>query len=250
MRETRTRERMRSGCLRKGFFVAAAAAVTLTGAVGAEQLSLGAKHWAPTIFKQSGTGTANAMAEAKVTRAEIEGWCANWTPGDKGCVTRELSSEAAKRVYRASADCTHGRITAIDGNTYSLAGTWDNSDIGGGRTRWRDKSGKIVGRDNASGGLGISQQWEVLCPGPLRIAPAGAASSSPSSAPPVAPGAPAFLVGQAIEAKYGREWVRGRVNRIVQTAGAKGPELAYDVQLVNGKRGVLPARMLRPAPGG
>lgn len=239
---------MGAGRLRVGLIVAAAAAVTSTGAVGAEHLSLGAKHWAPTIFKQSGIGTSNAIAEAKVTRAEIEGWCANWTPDDKGCAQREMSSEMAKRVYRASADCSHGRITAVDGNTYSLAGTWDNSDIGGGRTRWRDKSGKIVGRDNASGGLAISQQWEVLCPGPLRVAPAGAARPSRSSPP--TPGAPAFAVGQTIEAKYGRAWIRGRVTRIVQTAGAKGPELAYDVQLVNGRRGVVPARMLRPAPGG
>jgi|AP12_2_1047962.scaffolds.fasta_scaffold03183_1 hypothetical protein len=241
---------MRLGRQLIGLIVAAASAWTFTCAFADEQLSLGAKHWAPTIFKQSGTGTSNAMAEAKVTRAEIEGWCANWTPDDKGCVQRELASEMAKQIYRASADCTHGRITAVDGNTYSLAGTWDNSDIGGGRTRWRDKSGRIVGRDNASGGLGISQQWEVLCPGPLRAAPASASRPPSSSSPPAASGAPAFTVGQAIEAKYGREWVRGRVNRIVQTAGAKGPELAYDVQLVNGKRGVLPARMLRPAPGG
>jgi hypothetical protein len=238
---------MAGGRLRYGFLVVAIAAGALNGARAAEHLALGSKHWAPTIFKKSGIGTDQAVADARVTREEIEGWCANWTPGDKGCVQRELSSEAAKQVYRASADCTRGRITAVDGNTYSLAGTWDNSDIGGGRTRWRDKSGKIVGRDNASGGLGISQQWEVLCPGPLRAAPSGAARSSP---PHATPGAPAFSVGQAIEAKYGREWVRGRVNRVVQTAGAKGPELAYDVQLVNGKRGVLPARMLRAAPGG
>lgn len=241
---------MASNRMRGGLFPAIVFAGALSNAVAAEHLSLGSKHWAPTIFKQSGTGTANATAEAKVTRAEIEGWCANWTPGDKGCVQREMSSEAARKVYRASADCTRGRITAVDGETYSFAGTWDNSDIGGGRTRWRDKSGKIVGRDNASGGLGISQQWEVLCPGPLRVAPANTARAAPSAGAPVKPGAPAFAVGQTIEAKYGREWVRGRVNRIVQTAGAKGPELAYDVQLVNGKRGVLPARMLRPVPGG
>ncbi len=236
--------------MRKGILIATVAAGVLTSAVAAEQaehLALGSKHWAPVIFKKSGIGTANATAEAKVTRAEIEGWCANWSPGDKGCVQRELSSEAAQQVYRASADCTRGTITAVDNNAYTLAGTWDRSDVGGGRTRWRDASGKIVGRDNASGGLGISQQWEVLCPGPLRVAPTGAAKP-PSSA--VAPAAGAFAVGQAIEAKYGREWVRGRVTKVVQVAGAKGPELAYDVQLVNGKRGVLPARMLRRAPGG
>lgn len=221
-----------------GSFVVAVAALVPIGAVAAEHLSLGSKHWAPTIFKKSGIGSANASAEAKVTREEIEGWCANWSPGDKGCVQRELSSEAANRVYRASADCTRGRITAVDGKTYVLAGTWDHTDIGGGRTRWRDAAGNIVGRDNASGGLGISQQWEVLCPGPSRAAPSGAPRSS-------GPTAAAFAVGQAIEAKYGREWIRGRVNRVVQVAGARGPELNYDVQLVNGKRGVLPARMLR-----
>jgi len=225
-----------------------AAAVVMcapTGAAAADYLSLGSKHWAPTIFKKSGIGTANASAEAKVTREEIEGWCANWSPGDKGCAQREFSSEAAQKVYRASADCAHGRITAVDGRTYTLAGTWDNSDIGGGRTRWHDAAGKIVGRDNASGGLGISQQWEVLCPGALRVVPSSAARSAP---PPVAPATAAFAVGQTIEAKYGREWVRGRVTRVIQVAGAKGPEFNYDVQLVNGKRGVVPARMLRRLP--
>jgi len=234
---------VRCPCL--GTFVVVVAAFAPLGALAAEQLSLGGKHWAPTIFKQSGIGTADASAEAKVTREEIEGWCANWSPGDKGCVQRELSSDAAKKMYRASADCTHGRITAVDGKTYTLAGTWDNSDTGGGRTRWRDAAGKIVGRDNASGGLGISQQWEVLCSGPLRVVPSGTARSS---SPPVAPAPPAFAVGQAIEAKYGREWIPGRVNRVIQVAGAKGPELNYDVQLVNGKRGVVPARMLRRPP--
>jgi len=58
-----------------------------------------------------------------------------------------------------------------------------------------------------------------------------------------------FAVGQVVEAKYGREWVRGRISRIRQVPGPKGPEIAYDVNLDNGKRGVLPARMLRNVPG-
>lgn len=130
----------------------------------AEWLSLGSKHWAPTVFRKSGIGTANAVAEARVTREAISGWCENWSPNDRGCVEREMSSDEAKATYRASADCARGRITTVYGKTYTLAGRWDHSDIGGGRTRWRDESGNIVGRDNASGGLGISQQWEVLCP--------------------------------------------------------------------------------------
>src|SRR5262245_17643956 len=114
----------------------AIAAVVMGGASHAlatdESLSLGSKYWAPTVTSKSGIGTAHAAAEAKVTGKELEGWCANWTPDDKGCVARELASEAAKRTYRASADCARGRITAVDGQTYSLDGVWDDSDIGGG----------------------------------------------------------------------------------------------------------------------
>lgn len=229
----------------------AAGAVAGAAAPQAEWLSLGNKHWAPTVITKSGIGTANAVAEAKVTRQEIEGWCANWTPGDRACVQRELATAAAKKTYRASADCTAGRITAVDGQTYTLAGTWDSSDIGAGRTRWRDASGNIVGRDNANGGLGIAQQWEVLCPGPLKVARTADAAAAPPRVPgaPAAqsPGAPAaqFTVGEVVEAQYGRDWVRGRISTIRQVSGPTGPELAYDVRLENGQRGVLPARMLR-----
>lgn len=234
-----------------------------------EWLSLGSKHWAPTVFRKSGIDTEHALAEARVTRGEIQGWCENWSPGDRGCVDREFTPEVARTLYRASADCVHGRITPVDGSTYTLAGYWDSSDIGGGRTRWRDASGRIVGRDNASGGLGISQQWEVLCPasaGPSRAAAPRAAPSravsapapaprAPSAVPPAvvprtAPGAPAaapFAAGQVIEARYGSGWVRGRIDSVQRVQGASGPEFAYNVRLDNGLRSQLPARMLRPA---
>ena len=198
-------------------------------------LSRGAKGWAPSVTKKTGIGTANAVAEAKVTREDIAGWCANWTPDDAGCVAREMATDDAKRSYRATADCTRGRITPIDGETYSLDGVWDASDIGAGRTRWRDASGTVVGRDNASG-LEIAQQWEVLCPGPLTVTPGTKAPAAKA----LAPASPAgeFAVGQEIEAKYGREWVRGRIDKI-----RPGPE--YDVRLENGQRGILPPRMIR-----
>jgi hypothetical protein len=238
-----------------GRFTGLAFAAALSAGVSAAQqewLSLGSKHWAPTVTAKSGIGTANASAEAKVTRQEIEGWCANWSPGDKDCVKRELATPEAKKTYRASADCSAGRITAVDGKSYTLAGRWDHSDIGGGRTRWRDAAGKIVGRDNASGGLGISQQWEVLCPETrgAGTAPTGATAKS-TAAPKAAPKAPPaqFAVGQNVEARYGREWLRGRITKISQVRSAKGPELAYEVRLDNGRRGVLPAHMLRRAPG-
>ncbi|HEV7732455.1 MAG TPA: hypothetical protein VGR62_09860 [Candidatus Binatia bacterium] len=206
-----------------------------------EWLSLGAKGWSPTVTSKSGIGTAHATAEAKVTREELEGWCANWTPDDKGCVARELANPDTKKTYRASADCTRGTITPVDGSSYTLDGVWDGSDIGEGRTRWRDAAGQVVGRDNASGGLAISQQWEVLCPGPLKVT-AKPGRTTPAPAKPAPAGE--FAVGQIIEAKFGRDWVRGRVDKIRQ--GPSGPE--YDVRLDNGQRGILPPRMVRKAP--
>lgn len=234
-----------------------------------EWLSLGAKSWAPSVFRKSGIDTAHAVAEARVTRADIQGWCENWSPEDRGCVEREYTPEVARGIYRASADCVRGRITPVDGSTYSLAGYWDDSDIGGGRTRWRDAAGHIVGRDNASGGLGISQQWEVLCPGRAHGVP-GSAAARAARAPAAVPRAPAaphvapaashaapdpafsgalFAPGQAVEARYGTSWVRGHVDSVQRVRSAQGPAFAYNVRLENGLRTQLPARMLRAASG-
>ena len=102
---------------------------------GAEWLALCSKCVSPTIFSLTGAGTAQAVAQARINRAEIEGWCANWKQGDAGCVARGLQEHDLQKVYRASADCTAGRITPVDGQTDRLAGTWDNSNIGGGRSR-------------------------------------------------------------------------------------------------------------------
>lgn len=231
--------------------------------VAADWLALCSKCASPTVFSLTGADTANAVAQARMTRAEIEDWCANWQPGNVGCVKQTLRENDLQKVYRASADCLAGRITPIDGNTYQLAGVWDNSDIGGGRSKWRDAQGKIVARDNASGGLGIAQQWEVLCPsagkrskvgGARATAAATAAATTPTAraatTPPVAAAAPAalepeFARGQAVLARYGSQWIRARVNQVRRVQGRNGPELAYDVSLDNGKRGLVPARMLR-----
>lgn len=231
----------------------AVAAVVLSCAAagaGAEWLALCSKCVSPTVFSLTGADTANAVAQARIGRAEIEAWCANWQPGDAGCVQRGVQEHDLSRVYRASADCTAGRITAVDGNSYRLAGVWDSSDIGGGRSRWRDAQGSIVGRDNASGGLGISQQWEVLCPSAGRATgratQASAGTPAGRQAPPAPPALVAdYAVGQEVLAKYGSQWVRARVNAVRQVKGRHGPELAYDVRLDNGKRGLVPARMLR-----
>lgn len=122
-----------------------------------------------------------------MTREELKGWCENESPGSVDACLREQLAENGNKVYRASADCTAGRITTIEEKTYTLAGLWDDSDIGGGRTKWRDVGGQIVGRDNASNGLAISQQWEVLCPGPPPVGRATAATQPAQAARAAAP---------------------------------------------------------------
>lgn len=227
----------------------------IAAAAGAasEWLAVCGKCISPTIFAKSGVGTANARAEARITRAEIEDWCANWQPGDGNCVPQQLKSSDLDKVYRASADCPGGRITPIDGKTYQLAGKWDNSDIGGGRSKWRDGSGRIVGRDNASGGLAISQQWEILCPNtagrgatasPATPPAGGRTAKSAATAGKRLPAAE-YAVGQVVLARYGRDWVRARITGIRHSNGPAGPQVSYDVSLDNGQRGIVPASMLR-----
>jgi len=125
----------------------------------------------PTVTTKSGVGTAQATATAKVTSESIRTFCsdqggqgssAQARAGVDACVQQQ-KPELGK-TYTVQADCTSGRLQPLDGNTYVLDGLWDNSDVGGGHTRWKGPNG-VVGRDNASGGLALSQQWEVLCPG-------------------------------------------------------------------------------------
>jgi len=225
---------MRLGKILRSAAVAVAGVLAM-GASDMGWLSLCSKCISPSITATSGLGTAKAVAEARMSRADIQGWCENWSPQDSGCVARELANPDNKETFKATADCTAGRIHTILGEDFTYAGLWDNSDIGGGRSKWRDKSGQIVGRDNASNGLAISQQWEVLCPrGLVRGA---------SAAPAASVAGAAYAVGQTIEAKYMSGWVRGRI--VSLRRGASGVD--YEVLLTNGQRGIVPARMLRPA---
>ena len=223
-----------------------------------EWISLCGQCLSPSVTSKSGIGTANARVEAKVSRKDAEMWCGSWQPDVKTdtCVREQLATNQGKDTYRASADCTKGRITAVDGNTYTLAGVW-TSDIGKGRSRWRDSAGKIVGQDEASGGLSIADQWEVLCPGPPRAHSVTAASSSntvspvvakPAAPPAAAPKTPVaqFSVGEVVEAKFKGSWVPGKV-RSIRQASNNSAALDYEVVLDNGQRGILPATMVRKA---
>jgi hypothetical protein len=137
-------------------------AMVTTFPVCAAGLSLGSKMVGTEVFQSSGIDTANATASAKVTPEEARDYCENWRPDDiAACTTRLIATEAGK-VYSASADCLAGTIRPVNGRTYNIAGYLHG--FGKGRARWRDQAGMAVSTDNASGGLDISQQWEVLCP--------------------------------------------------------------------------------------
>lgn len=148
----------------------------------------------PRVTTKSGIGTANATAEAKVSLDDAAKWCATYKPMDKLCVKEQVRSGwvGFRGLYRASADCVAGRMTPIDGNTYTYIGVWEDGP-GKGRpkftttnrqfphTKWDETgvtihpSGEITGWGGGSPNL--ATQWEVLCAG--APAPAVAAVNVP-----------------------------------------------------------------------
>ena len=158
--------------------VPAAALVLLASVATPARAASGAEWLAstdgpnPTVIAKSGVGTAQATAKAKVTSDALQTFCADQAGQGDPAQARSAIDACVKqqkgelgKTYTVGADCTVGRLAALDGKSYVLDGLWDNSDIGSGRTRWKGPDGNVVGRDNASGGLALSQQWEVLCPG-------------------------------------------------------------------------------------
>jgi hypothetical protein len=95
---------------------ASALAGAATAATEMDWLSLCGKCMSATITAKSGIGAAHVVAEGRITRREAEGWCANWSPATnpQSCVRERLASEDAKKTYRATADSTKGRISAIN----------------------------------------------------------------------------------------------------------------------------------------
>jgi hypothetical protein len=152
----------------------------------------------PIVTSKSGVGSASASATAKVTSESIKTLCADQAQRGNPAEAKSAMDACSKqwqselgKTYTVRADCTVGRLEPLDGKSYVLDGLWDNSDVGAGRTRWRGADG-VVGRDGASGGLALSQQWEVICPGRVSAAvlskarnlspPAGGGASSAAPA--------------------------------------------------------------------
>jgi hypothetical protein len=151
----------------------------------------------PQVTAKSGIGTANATVEAKVTPEDAAKWCATYKPMDKLCVKEQVRSGwiGFRNLYRASADCVAGRMTAIDGNQYTYVGVWEDGP-GKGRPKfttanrrfphqkWDETgveihpSGSITGWGGGSPNL--AAQWEVLCAG--APVPAVKTSQAPAQA--------------------------------------------------------------------
>jgi hypothetical protein len=135
-------------------------------------ISLCSKCLSPSVTSKSGVGTTNAIASGRVTLKDAQMWCGSWEPDNKRCPSEQLAGEKGQ-VYKISANCPAGRLTTTDGTVYSRSNErWDASDIGAGQPKFRGTDGKIVGRDNASGGLDLAANWELLCGKPAAAAAA------------------------------------------------------------------------------
>ena len=152
------------------------------------------------MTSKSGVGSAQASATAKVTSDSIKTLCADQAQRGNPAEAKSAMDACSKqwqselgKTYTVHADCTVGQLQPLDGKSYVLDGLWDNSDVGSGRTRWRGPDG-VVGRDGASGGLALSQQWEVMCPGRVSAAVLSKARNlSPSGGSAAAPAATASI---------------------------------------------------------
>ena len=150
--------------LRKaGLFLPIVALLAAAQQTQGDWISLCSKCLSPSVSAKSGVGTTNATASGKVTLKDAEMWCGSWDPDNKSCAKEQLANEKGQ-TYKISANCPAGKLTSSDNTVYTRTNeVWDSSDIGAGKPKFRGTDGKIVGRDNASGGLDIAANWELLC---------------------------------------------------------------------------------------
>ena len=149
----------------------------------AEWLPLCGKCLTPTIFTKSGIGTAHAVAEARVTYLDAVDHCEQWSMEDHPNCDKEaketLKDEKGK-VYTATANCVHGKLTIADGENFVYAGLWPNTDkYLAGKTRWRwgpgsyEDTGKIVGWNGPTRAPMVAATAKLLCPNGVGAAQTG-----------------------------------------------------------------------------
>src|SRR5262249_40417951 len=126
------------------------AAFLATGLLAGSALAAGTPEWlsstdgpSPVVTSKSGVGSAQATATAKVTSDSIKELCADQAGLGDPAQAKKATDDCAKqwkgelgKTYTVKADCSVGRLNPLDGKSYVLDGLWDNTDVGGGRTRW------------------------------------------------------------------------------------------------------------------
>lgn len=147
----------------------------------AEWLPLCGKCQTPTVFSKSGIGTAHAVAKARVTYQDAMDHCGQWSMEDHPDCDKEAKEtlkEEAGKIYTATADCVHGKMTDANDESFIYAGLWPKSDrYLAGKTRWRwgpgsdEDTGKVVGENGPTTADMVSATAQILCPngvGPAR----------------------------------------------------------------------------------
>ncbi len=147
----------------------------------------------PRIVSTSGVGTANAVAQAKVTREDATAWCAQFNAANKSCVEDQLAqggtaggAKFRANDFKAMANCATGKLNAVDGRSYTYVGTWPSGGPGAGQPKFAGSMGELGGRvfeqqgapQVANGSTTIFQvalepnageslalQWQALCSG-------------------------------------------------------------------------------------
>jgi hypothetical protein len=152
----------------------------------AESLSLCGKCQTPTIFSKSGIGTAHAVAKARVTYQDAKGYCGQWSMEDHpDCdkQAKETLQEEKGKIYTATADCVHGKLTDANGENFIYAGLWPKTgnrfqdQYLAGKTRWRwgpgsdGDTGKIVDENGPTNAFMVSATAEILCPRGIGVKP-------------------------------------------------------------------------------
>jgi hypothetical protein len=145
----------------------------------------------PQIAEKIGVGTEKATARGDVTTDDATRWCRIHMPNYSACVEVEMANNGTRGglfgrrfVARAEANCVAGTLRAVDGATYTYAGTWPDGGPGAGRARFSGtgngtrffeqqglgavNSGQTslaeLSRENNSGEA-LAIQWEILCKG-------------------------------------------------------------------------------------
>lgn len=137
----------------------------------ADWLPLCGKCMTPTIFSKSGIGTAHAVAEARVTYKNAKDHCEQWSMAanpDCDKQAKESVQEEKGKIYKAIADCVHGKITLATGDNLTYAGVWSNGELKG-KTRWRFVSlgydnGQFANENGPVNGFMVDVTSKILCP--------------------------------------------------------------------------------------